>query len=137
MTRSRWLRAPIRTMTVACVAMAFTAASAFAAPPGVGRPGVPAQKVLQPNYNLPFQLTCGAYMMPGGVIYKVAVVNTGPGTVPIGTKIHWNMNVQPGGNYHGDYTFTSQLSPNGRVWVPSLGLPLSFNSAPSCTVTVL
>ena len=136
MTRLRWLRAQIGTMTVACVTMVLTAASALAAPPSAVRPGIPLQKAFSPSYSLSYQLTCGAYMMTGGVIYKVAVVNTGPGTVPIGTKIHWNMNVQPGGNYQGDYTFTSQLSSNGRMWVPSLGLPLSFNSAP-CTVTVL
>ncbi len=136
MTRSRWLRASIGTMTVACVGVVLMAAGAVAAPAGPARLGVPVQKGPPYNYSLPFQLICGAYMMPGGVIYKVAVVNTGMGTVPIGTKIHWNMNVQPGGNYQGDYTFTSQLSPNGRMWVPSLGLPLSFNSAP-CTVTIL
>ena len=119
-----------------CVGVVLTAASASAAPAGVHKLGPQVQKGPSFNYSLPFQLTCGAYMMPGGVIYKVAVVNTGPGIVPIGTKIHWDMNVQPGGHYQSDYTFTSQLSPNGRRWVPSLGLPLSFNSAP-CTVTVL
>ena len=136
MTRSRWLRAPIGILTMACVGVVLIAAGAAAAPAGVAKPGPLVQKAPPFNYNLPFQLTCGAYMMPGGIIYKVAVVNTGPGTVPIGTKIHWDMNVQPGGHYQGDYTFTSQLLPNGRMWVPSLGLPLSFNSA-SCTVTVL
>jgi hypothetical protein len=136
MTRSRWLSTSIGTMAMACGAMVLSAAGALAAPPGTVSPGIRVQKAFPPSYSLPYQLTCGAYMMTGGVIYKVAVVNTGPGTVPIGTKIHWNMNVQPGGNYQGDYTFTSQLSSNGRMWVPSLGLPLSFNSAP-CTVTVL
>ena len=135
MTRSGWLHGPIGTMTVACVVTVMTAAISLAAPSGVIKPGV-LQKAFPPSYSLSYQLTCGAYMMTGGVIYKVAVVNLGPGTVPIGTKIHWNMNVQPGGNYKGDYTFTSRLSPNNRVWVPSYGLPLSFNSAP-CTVTVL
>lgn len=133
MARSRWLSSSIG--TVACVAVVLASASALAAPVAA-KPGATLQNALPPPYSLSYQLTCGAYMMPGGVIYKVAVVNTGPGTVAIGTKIHWNMNVQPGGNYHGDYTFTSKLAPNNRVWVPSLGLPLSFNSAP-CTVTVL
>jgi hypothetical protein len=136
MTRSRWLSASIGTISAACVAMVLTSASVFAAPGGPPKPGAQLQNTFPPVYSLSYQLTCGAYMMPGGVIYKVAVVNTGPGTVPVGTKIHWNMNVQPGGNYKGDYIFTSPLSPNGRVWVPSYGLPLSFNSAP-CTVTVL
>ena len=136
MTRSLWRCALTGNKLIACGVLLLTAAGALAAPAGGISPTARVQMASPPNFKLTYTLTCGAYMMPGGIIYKVAVVNTGPGTVPIGTKIHWIMNVQPGGVYNGDYTFTAPLSPNGRAWVPSYGLPLSFNSAP-CTVTVL
>ncbi|MGC9954841.1 MAG: hypothetical protein ABSD21_11255 [Rhizomicrobium sp.] len=134
MTRPRWLRAPISTMTVACVAVVLTAASALAAPASAVRPSLPVQKVFPPSYSLSFQLTCGAYMAPNSVIFYVALVNKGPGTVPAGTKVHWSMSIQPGPR-DGDYTFASPLAPNDHVWM--LGaLPITYKSGP-CMVTVL
>lgn len=134
MTRSRWLRASIGTMTVVCVGVVLTAASAGAAPAGVGKFGPQLQKALPYNYSLPFQLTCGGYMPPNSVITYVALVNKGMGTVPAGTKVHWSYSIQPGPR-SGDYTFTAPLAPNDHVWM-SGALPFTFKDGP-CTVTVL
>ena len=85
-----------------------------------------------PAYTLQFNLTCGAYMNP--VLAYVALVNQGPGTVPVGTHVHYHMVLIPPPDRDGDYVFVKKLAPNEHVWMP-YALPLNLNNG-ACTVTV-
>lgn len=121
-----------------CIAMATVISVMAMAASGAPKSALPGNSVVQkmpPVGVLAYHLYCKAAMPPGQMIYRVGVGNDGQGAVPAGTKIHWVLAIQPGGTVSGDYAFTAALAPNDHVWVPSSGLPLSWQSD-TCTVTV-
>ena len=93
---------------------------------------VPKGTLKKPLPKLLFQLTCDAYM--NAMIAYVALVNQGPGTVPVGTHAHYHMVLHPPPDREGDYVFEKKLAPGERVWMP-YALPLNLNNG-ACTVTV-
>ena len=120
---------------VLCVGLTSTANGAPGGS-GVVKPGSQIQPIHHPVPTLAFNLTCRAAWPPGQIIYRVGVENEGPGTVPVGTKIHWNIDIHPGGTWSGDYTFSAALAPHNHVWMNAGGFPLSFQDS-TCTVNVL
>jgi hypothetical protein len=102
--------------TALVVASVALASSAYAAgQPTLGPSQTPGPVVTNPGIMKPiFKIQCVVNGTPVEFPNDIYLGNEGPGTIPAGYKVHWDL---PAPHFSGDYTFAQDVVPGKGVYI--------------------